>query len=70
MRPFAAPALLTPQARLAEVAGIFAAGLLRLHLRDALSDPAAIPHAPEPPGKSPPASLELSRETRLSGQSG
>jgi hypothetical protein len=37
MRSFADPASMTPDERLSEVASIFAAGLLRLHARAALS---------------------------------
>lgn len=37
MRPFDDPAELTSDERLSEVAGILAAGILRLHIRAALS---------------------------------
>lgn len=38
MRPFDDPSSLTPDQRRAGVANILAAGILRLHTRDALSD--------------------------------
>jgi hypothetical protein len=70
MRPFDDPAELTPDERLAEVAGIFAAGILRLHVRAALSpDSAEHPH-PKILPESRQDCLEVSRETVLSGPHG
>ena len=63
MRSFADPASMTPDERLSEVASIFAAGILRLHARAALScdNP-----TPEKSQNSAPPGLELSGETVLS----
>ena len=63
MRSFADPASMTPDERLSEVASIFAAGILRLHARAALScdNP-----PPEKSQNSAPPGLELSDETVLS----
>jgi hypothetical protein len=56
--------------RLREIAGLLAAGILRLRCRAALRSESAITPAPEnPPGNSL-NGLELSDETRLSGHTG
>ncbi|MDY0169234.1 MAG: hypothetical protein RBS80_22010 [Thermoguttaceae bacterium] len=63
MRSFDDPATMTPHERLSEVAGIFAAGILRLHAR------AALPTSnlgSEESRNSAPTGLELSDETVLS----
>ena len=67
MRPIDDPSLLTPDERFSEVAGILAAGVLRLHARAALSgdDP-----GPEKPPNSGPAGLEVSEKTVLSVHTG
>ena len=63
MRSFADPASMTPDERLSEVASIFAAGILRLHARAALScDNPAAENSKNPA----PRGLELSDETVLS----
>jgi hypothetical protein len=63
MRSFADPSSMTPDERLSEVASIFAAGILRLHARAALScdNP-----GPEKSQNSDLLGLELSDETVLS----
>jgi hypothetical protein len=63
MRSFDNLATMTPDERLSEVASIFAAAILRLHARAALScdNP-----GPENPQKSTSPGLELSDETVLS----
>ena len=63
MRSFDYPSSLTPEERFSEVACIFAAGILRLHARAALScdNP-----PPEKSQNSAPRGLELSGETVLS----
>jgi hypothetical protein len=63
MRSFADPASMTPDERLSEVASIFAAGILRLHARAALSCDNS---PPEKSQNSAPPGLELSDETVLS----
>jgi len=70
MRSDADPAHMTPDERLREVASIFAAGLLRLRARTALStDPGQNPNA-ENLSKTGQDSLELSAETSLSVHTG
>ncbi len=63
MRSFSDPASMTPDERLSEVANFFAAGVLRLHGRAALScdNP-----EPEKSQNSATPGLELSGETVLS----
>lgn len=63
MRSFDDPAAMTPDERLSEVASIFAAGILRLHARAALSCGNS---RPEEPQNSATPGLELSDETVLS----
>lgn len=67
MRSFDDPSFLTPDERFSEVAGIMAAGILRLHARAALSGEHL---APEKSPNSGPAGLEVSEETVLSVQRG
>jgi hypothetical protein len=67
MRPIDDPAFLTPDECLSEVAGILAAGILRLHARAALSGDNL---GPEKPPNSGPAGLEVFEETVLSVQRG
>ena len=67
MRPIDDPSFLTPDERLSEVAGILAAGVLRLHARAALpGDNPGLEKSPD----SGPAGLEVSGETVLSVHSG
>ncbi len=61
------PANMTPEQRLAEVAAILAAGVLRLHRRAAIPAP---PDAPVNSENSAQKSLDCFRETRLSGPRG
>jgi hypothetical protein len=62
--------VLSDDDRLGAIAGILAAGILRLRCRAALrSQPAITPGAENPP-KNSLNGLELSRETRLSGHTG
>ncbi len=63
MRPIDDPTFLTPDERLSEVAGIFAAGVLRLRASSSL--PAADP-APEISPESWPTCLEVPAKTVLS----
>ena len=64
MRPIDDPSFLTPDERRSEVAGILAAGVLRLRARAALPEVAAVELPPdEETGGS---CLELSDETVLS----
>lgn len=63
MRSFDDSSFLTPDERLSEVAGIFAAGVLRLHARAALSGDNL---GPEKSPNSGAAGLEVSEETVLS----
>ena len=70
MRPIDDSISLTPDERLAEVAGILAAGILRLHTRAALSPNAAGLSAAEKPTKSATPSLEVPDETVLSVHNG
>jgi hypothetical protein len=62
--------LTTDADRLGEIAGLLAAGILRLRCRAALHSPPAIPPGPENPPKNSLNDLELSRETRLSVHTG
>jgi hypothetical protein len=67
MRPFDDPAIMTPDERLSEVAGVFAVGILRSHARAAPScDHPASEKSPNPA----PPDLELSDETVLSVRCG
>ena len=67
MRPIDDPSFLTPDERLSEVAGILAAGVLRLHARAALcGDDPGLEKSPD----SGPAGLEVSEKTVLSVQRG
>jgi len=61
---------LTPDERLAEVAGILAAGILRLHTRMALSPDVAGLSARKNSAKSAAPGLEVPAETVLSLRSG
>ena len=70
MRPIDDSDSLTPDERLAEIAGIFAAGILRLRTRAALSDDAAHHSAPKNLAKSATPSLEVPDETVLSVHNG
>ena len=70
MRSFEDPDLLTPDQRLAEVASILAAGLLRLHTRAALSDNATDSSNAEKPAESGSPGLEVSDKTVLSVHNG
>ena len=63
MRSLDDPSFLTPGERLSEVAGILAAGVLRLHARAALPGDNS---GPEKSLDSSPAGLEVSGETVLS----
>ena len=67
MRPIDDPSFLTPDDHLSEVAAILAGGVLRLHVRTALScdDPGS-----EKSPNSHPAGLEVSDKTVLSVHSG
>jgi hypothetical protein len=60
--------LLTDEQRLREIAGILAAGILRLHSRTALP-PGQTP-GPKKPADSSLNDLEVPSETRLIGHSG
>ncbi len=70
MRPFKDPDLLTPGQRFAEMAGILATGILRLHARAALPEGAAEQSVPENLPESAPSCLEVSDETVLSVHNG
>jgi hypothetical protein len=67
MRSFDDPVLLTPDQRLAEVADILAAGVVRLRARMAI--PSEIPPTEISPS-SPEIRLEVPRETVLTVHSG
>jgi hypothetical protein len=70
MRPDADPAFMTPAERFRELAGILAAGILRLRDRAALAaDPGEHP-APENPPETVHSCLELSGKTVLSVHGG
>jgi hypothetical protein len=56
--------------RLREIAGLLAAGILRLRCRAALRSQPAITPGPENPPNNSLNGLELSRETRLSVHTG
>jgi hypothetical protein len=67
MRPTNDPLLLTPHERLIEVAGILAAGVLRLRNRVEIPGDATVPKfSPDPPE----TCLEVPEETVLSVHSG
>jgi len=70
MRPEADPAFLTPAERFRELAGILAAGILRLRDRAALAADPSEHSAPENPEKTGDSCLELSAKTVLSVQGG
>ena len=70
MRPFDDPSSLTPDQRRAAVANILAAGILRLHARDALSDESADQPAPKKLSKPGSSCLEVPDETVLSVHNG
>ena len=70
MRPIVDPSSLTPDERFAEVAGILAAGILRLHARAALPDNATEQSAPENAAESGFPGLEVSDKTVLSVHNG
>ena len=70
MRSIDDPALLTPDQRLAEVASILAAGVLRLHTRAAIPDTPEQLLAPGNLGKSDSPGLEVPGETVLSVHNG
>jgi hypothetical protein len=70
MRPIDDPTFLTPDERLAEVASILAAGILRLHARAAMPDDAEPRLAPENPAESGSSGLEVPGETVLSVHNG
>jgi hypothetical protein len=70
MRPSDDSIPLTPDERLAEVASILAAGVLRLHTRMALSPDAAGLSARKSPAKSAAPGLEVPDETVLSVHNG
>lgn len=70
MRPFDDPSSLTPEQRRAAVANILAAGILRLHTRDALSGESAETPAPKKLSKPGSSCLEFPDETVLSVHNG
>ena len=70
MRPFDDPSTLTPDQRRAAVANILAAGILRLHARDALSDEPADQPFPKKFAKPGSSCLEVPDETVLSVHNG
>ena len=70
MRPIDDSDSLTPDERLAEIAGIFAAGILRLQTRAALSGEPAKDSAEENLAKSASPGLEVPDETVLSVHNG
>jgi hypothetical protein len=70
MRPDADPAFLTTTERFRELAGILAAGILRLRDRAALPAGSGEHLAPENPEKTGNSCLELSAETVLSVHTG
>ncbi len=70
MRSIDDPALLPPDQRLSEVAGILAVGVLRLHIRAAIPDGAEQLPAAENPAKSDSPCLEVPGETVLSIHNG
>lgn len=66
MRPIDNPSRLTPDERLSEVAGILAAGILRLRARAALPEEPGDSGDPENPDERGVSCLEVSAETVLS----
>jgi hypothetical protein len=64
------PNMLTDADRLSEIAGLLAAGILRLRCRAALRSEPAINPTPEDPPQNSLNGLELSPEMRLSGHTG
>jgi len=70
MRPFDDPSSLTPDQRRAAVANILAAGILRLHTRDALSEEGANSPAAKKLSNSGSSCLEVPDETVLSVHNG
>jgi len=70
MRPDDDPAFLTAAERFRELAGILAAGILRLRDRAALVADPSEHSAPENPEKTGDSCLELSAKTVLSVQGG
>ena len=70
MRSFAFPADLTPDERLAELADILAAGVLRLRARAALSGAASGEVAPKESDRGGVSCLEVPTETVLSVHDG
>ena len=70
MRPFDDSSSLTPDQRRAAVANILAAGILRLHARDVLSDESVATPAPEKLSKPGSSCLEVPDETVLSVHNG
>jgi hypothetical protein len=70
MRPDADPAFLTTAERFRELAGILAAGILRLRDRAALAADPGQQSAPENPEKTGNSCLELLGKTVLSVHSG
>ena len=70
MRPIDDSSFLTPDERLAEVAGILATSVLRLHTRVALSFDVASRLAPKNLAESGTSCLEVSEETVLSVHKG
>ena len=70
MRPCDAPSSLTPDQRRVAVANILAAGILRLHTRDALSEESGNPPAPKKLSKPGSSCLEVPDETVLSVHNG
>ena len=71
MRPFDDPSTLTPHQRRAAVANILAAGILRLHTRDALSEKSGnSPSTPRKLSKPGSSCLEVPDETVLSVHNG
>mgnify|MGYP006908291845 CR=1 FL=1 len=70
MRPFDDPCSLTPDQRRAGVANILAAGILRLHARDALCDAPAAQPTPKKLSKPGSACRDVPDETVLSVHNG
>ena len=70
MRPDDDPAFLTAAERFRELAGILAAGILRLRDRAALAADPSEHSAPENPEKTGNSCLELSEKTVLSVHTG
>jgi len=70
MRPFYDPSSLTPDQRRAAVANVLAGGILRLHMRDALSDEPSGQPVPKKLAKPGSSCLEVPDETVLSVHNG